>query len=129
MSLTKLPEDYLRFFARITSADLSCPQCGRVERIRTTTNRRIWDPRSARFQCLGCGKILRLGVVAWNVTNGRYSVSRDQTLTVREALALRAELSVWLQTRLMPKQDRNVLVEVEELKVDERGIEEPKEEA
>lgn len=127
MSLTKHPEHYLRFFARIRSIDLSCPRCGRVQAIHPTTSHRIWDPRTGRFQCMGCYLTLRLGVIAYNSSNGHGSThpSKDCTMTVREALALRRDLNLWVQTKCVPKDDRNAFLDEGPRKGDGSGGKEP----
>jgi hypothetical protein len=110
MSTTKIPEPYTRFFARIRTADIACPVCDYVIALVWSTPKRVWEPRSARVECMSCGWTARLGVVAWQPSSGRFSVPKDVRLTVTEAMRIRRELSVFLQRRLTPKSDRNLIL-------------------
>lgn len=98
-----------RFFARVLKADLACPRCDHITHITPNMNRRVWDPRIARFECMGCHLILHLGMVAWIAGQGKYKTPDDQTPTVRQALELRRHLSLFLQTRLMRGRDTNIV--------------------
>ena len=108
MSTMKAPPGD-RMFARLRGFELACPRCDRVQLVTHSTSRRIWDPRTCRFQCMGCFLSLRIGLIAWPSSGGRWKIPNDITPTVRQALALRRELSLYAQTRLMRGRDVNVL--------------------
>jgi hypothetical protein len=109
MSYSEVPEDNCRFFARLRSFDIACPRCDYVQVVKPSTNKRIWNNKLARFECMGCHLILHLGVIAWKGAHGMYRSPPDQTPTVKQALALRRGLNVWTQTRLMRGRSTNVL--------------------
>lgn len=98
-----------RFFARMISFEIACPKCDRVHRVTRETNRRVWDPRTCRFECMGCFISLRIGVIAYPSASGRWKMPSDTVPTVRQALALRRDLNLYAQTRLMRGRDVNVL--------------------
>lgn len=111
-----------RFFARILKADVACPQCDYVTLVKLGSNRRVWDPRTARLQCMGCHQVFHLGIVAWLAGNGKFKAPDDQTPTVKQALELRRGLNLFLQTRLMRGRDTNVLAELPKLDELERPV-------
>jgi len=96
-----------RFFARIVGADLECPHCGKVYRLRAANDRRlstrvrsIWDPRTSTFTCAskaGCQRKFVLGVLAWDkprgITGG--AVPADQVPNMRQLAELRADGDGW----------------------------------
>ena len=100
-----------RFFARIIKADFACPKCDYITHIAPKINLRVWDPRTARLECMGCHQIFHLGVVAWLAGHGKYKSPDDQTPTVKQALEMRRHLNLYLQTRLMRGRDTNVVYE------------------
>lgn len=95
-----------RFFARLESFDLECPHCGKVYQIRVRglqrrSQRRYWDPATARFQCTakgGCQRRYLLGIVAWPVGTGPGAASaipEDQVPWPRQLAQLRREGGGW----------------------------------
>ena len=96
--------DAQRFFARIRQLDIECPHCGLVYRIRSrtaqATRRDIYDPRIARFACVGeggCQKVYIIGVLAWPSKGGTGSNTPpyDQTPGPRQLNQMRAEGVAW----------------------------------
>lgn len=110
---------FTRFFARLLSAELSCPRCGSVTRINTrrsgkTTSRlsAIWDPRASRWTCPGCSLVLVLGVIAWSPDVGSPAYPpHDQIPTLLESAGLR-HLRGWKVEgeRIPARQEVNVVV-------------------
>ena len=63
-----------RWFARVTRADLACPNCNRISRLRRGSPG--WEPRVSRWTCTECGHRWYLGILAWPA-RGRVAVPED----------------------------------------------------
>ncbi len=100
----------LRFFARPEKFDFACPRCDWTTHVTKSANRRVWDPRMARLECMGCHAVYLIGIVAWQTSAGKFTrTPKDQTPTVAQALRLRRGLSRYVQFRMMKGRDLNVL--------------------
>ena len=103
-----------RFFARLESFALECPNCGRVYYIRPDRRSPAWEPRLARFTCAskyGCDKVYVLGILAWplqQTAKVATQTPRDQVPTPRQALELRRQHAGgwWLSDEDRQKWDR-----------------------
>ena len=86
-----------RFFARIRTLDLACPDCDEVYIARR--NRSVFDPAAGRFTCTRCGATYILGTYAYRTTyryrGGTTPAGKpsDQNPTPAESLALRGNLA------------------------------------
>lgn len=106
------PRDFgaTRFFARIHAVDLECPRCGKVMLLRPPKRGRLrryqptpghtWEPHTQRLHChdgTGCGKVYRLGVLAWDPPRGvgAHSPAEDTVPHPRELAQLREEGAGW----------------------------------
>lgn len=82
-----------RWFGRVVRADLACPNCNRVSRIRKGSPG--WEPRVSRWTCPGCHRSWYLGMLAWPA-RGRVAVPEDVVPDVpqgKELARLKAEES------------------------------------
>lgn len=123
-------------FARIVTADFSCPRCDWTTRLRSNEGggksalairrgesssepkERTWTPRLSRFHCGQCGLILYLGIVAWPCFERAGEVlgrpPADTVPDYRQALSLRRELSRLARDRRKRRDLVNALGEQEE---------------
>lgn len=58
-----------RFFARVVAAELACPKCGKVARIKK--DQAGWEPRLSRWRCQGCGTQYVVGLLFWPARESR----------------------------------------------------------
>lgn len=101
-----------KFFARIRSLDIECPQCATVYQCRGDS--RIYNRRNGLFRCrnTACGLTLYLGVLAYPATRSpRQEVTPpDWTPNPRQAAELRSFSGFWAKERRPPQLDRNVVL-------------------
>jgi hypothetical protein len=94
-----VPPESTRFFARVESAWLACPRCGRVLHFSTTAQHQVgctWNPRTARLKCRlnqgGCGLTFVVGLMLWPVQKGgiAQTIPVDHVPHERELAQMRA---------------------------------------
>jgi len=61
-----------RFFARLTSFDLQCPECGEVDVVRHTPpwwrRKKTFDGWRHRWRCRACRRVFAVGLAIWPVS-------------------------------------------------------------
>ena len=101
-----------RIFARVRAFDVSCPRCGRIERVgvKGVTWKGAWNPRNCRWRCKGCGKVYYVGLILWDPAKGGHQRPPDDTTpNEREAAILRSRLNVWGREKRSSRQFHSLL--------------------
>jgi hypothetical protein len=94
-----------RFFARVRSFDIECPDCGVVYVVRSEDETAVFDERTSMFRCQCCDCVLQLGLFAWYASTAVLDFTRDQRPMPSQERWIRSLSVGWLASRVADQSD------------------------